>query len=363
MSREQKHIHTVKELISKFNLDLSKKIVMTECASKGYAFTPIIAALSGAESVLAVGSDSRFGKFDNNKKNILNLAEIAGVNSSVFKFVERRYLDSFDLSKIDIITNSGQLRPISSSIIYKLKETAVISLMWETWEFRHQDIDLRACQEKNILVIGTNENFPEISMYGYNPFIVLRLMFDLGIEIHNNKIILLGGGNSGTAAFKGLENLGLNVLWFTKKGDNNSLKYSELNKIYDYQKIDVIINFEHDESDEIIGKKGFLSFKKLKTKFPFISYGHICGQIDIDELKSSGIDFLPKKILPFGYMSYQTINLGYRPVLELVTAGLKVGEIAANERLSGASIEKAIQKSIDYGIGQDFKGGFLNYRV
>ena len=55
-----------------------------------------------------------------------------------------------------------------------------------------------------------------------------------------------------------------------KKGDNNSLKYSELNKIYDYQKIDVIINFEHDESDEIIGKKGFLSFKRLKRlNFPF----------------------------------------------------------------------------------------------
>ena len=99
MSREHKYIHIAKELISKFNLDLSNKIVMTECASKGYAFTPIIAALSGAESVLAIGSDSRFGKFDNNK-NILNLAEIAGVNSSVFKFVERRRLDSLIYQKL-----------------------------------------------------------------------------------------------------------------------------------------------------------------------------------------------------------------------------------------------------------------------
>ena len=60
-------------------------------------------------------------------------------------------------------------------------------------------------------------------------------------------------------------------------------------------------------------------------------------------------------------MSYETINIGFRPVLELATAGLKVGEIASNERISGASIEKAIQKTIDYGIGQDFQGGFLNY--
>ena len=54
---------------------------------------------------------------------------------------------------------------------------------------------------------------------------------------------------------------------------------------------------------------------------------------------------------------------GNAPMLKLFGGGLKVGEIVANERLSGASIEKAIQKSIDYGIGQDFKGGFLNYRV
>ena len=62
-------------------------------------------------------------------------------------------------------------------------------------------------------------------------------------------------------------------------------------------------------------------------------------------------------------MSYQTMNLGYRPVLELATAGLKVGEISSKERQLGSNIEKTIQKTVDYGIGQDFAGGFLNYNI
>ena len=46
----------------------------------------------------------------------------------------------------------------------------------------------------------------------------------------------------------------------------------------------------------------------------------------------------------------------------VLAGGLKVGEIASRARISGASIEEAIQETIDYGIGQDFQGGFLNYK-
>ena len=32
-------------------------------------------------------------------------------------------------------------------------------------------------------------------MYGYNPLIVIKLLFDLGLEGYNNNIVLLGGGS------------------------------------------------------------------------------------------------------------------------------------------------------------------------
>ena len=57
-------------------------------------------------------------------------------------------------------------------------------------------------------------------------------------------------------------------------------------------------------------------------------------------------------------MSYETVNLGYRPALELATAGLKVGEIAARSRINGESAELAIKRTIEHGIGQDLKVDF-----
>ena len=356
-------INTVRVLIEKLKLNLEDLEVLTECASKGYAYTPIIAGLAGAKSVTAVGSDSSYGLFKDNVKNILQIAKNLSIDPSIFKFIEKENLIQNDLFSFDIITNSGQLRPINSSIIKKLKKTAVIPLMWETWEFRSEDIDLINCQKEKIPIIGTNESFSEISMYGYNPLIVIKLLFDLGLEAYNNDIILLGGGKSGSAAYKGLKKLGFRISWYTKEGEDESFKYSELENIYLNENIDAIINFEHSNREKIIGKGCVLNLEKLITHLPNIKYGHICGNVNQRELEISGINFLPKKILPFGYMSYETMNLGYRPVLELAAAGLKVGEIASRARISGASIEEAIKRTVDYGIGQDFNGGFLNYNI
>ena len=356
------HVNIAKVLIEKLKLNLKNLEVLTECASKGYAYTPVIAALAGAKSVTAVGSDSSYGLFKDNVKNILQMAKNLSIDTSIFKFIEKENLIQNDLSSFDIITNSGQLRPINSSIIKKLKKTAVIPLMWETWEFRSEDIDLINCQKEKIPIIGTNESFSEISMYGYNPLIVIKLLFDLGLEAYNNDIILLGGGKSGRAAYQGLEKLGFKISWFTKKGEVESKRYSELKNIHTHKNIDAIINFEHVCAERIVGNNCELDLEKLVKNHPYVNYGHICGNVNQNELETSGINFLPKQILPFGYMSYETMNLGYRPVLELAAAGLKVGEIASRARISGASFEEAIQETIDYGIGQDFQGGFLNYK-
>ena len=56
-------------------------------------------------------------------------------------------------------------------------------------------------------------------------------------------------------------------------------------------------------------------------------------------------------------------NLGWEPVIILNAAGLKVGEIVAKARMNGLNIEDSIQASVDYGIGQDFEGGFMNFNL
>ena len=357
----EKYIQVAKELINTLNLNLNGLSILTECASNGYAFTPIIAALSGAKEVIAVGSDSRYGTFSNNKEQINAIGLTCGIKPSIIKYARKKNIHKHDLSHINIVTNSGQLRPINKHLISKLSPTAVVSLMWETWEFRNEDIDIKTCLKHKIPVIGTNENYPPISMFGYNPFIVIKLLFDLGLEVYNNTIVLLGGGKSGIAAHDGLSKLGVDVKWYTKHGENTSKPYSKLEEIYHNTNIDAIINFEHEYSVDLFGENTKINLIHLKERYPHIVYGHICGKIDQKALENSRISFLPKKILPFGFMSYETINLGNRPVLELSAMGLKVGQIAANERLNGKSLDETIKATVDFGVGQDFEDGFMNF--
>lgn len=358
----QREIDLCKITIKKLGLDLSGLIVATECASGPYAYTPVTALLAGAKKVISIGKTTSYGTFSENADHIKNICKETGIRNEI-EFLEKSDVSSTTLENVNIYTNSGMLRPITKAVIDMLPSYAIIPLMWETWEFREADLDIKACQDKEIAVIGTNESFPAINMFGYNAFIVLKLLFDLGIEGHNNKIVLIGGGKSGQGAFEGLKKTSIDVLWYTLSGENGSSKYSDLKNILKEDHIDAIINFEHEHDVNMLNGDYGLDFTVLKKKFPSLSYGHICGNIIPDDLTKSGLNYLPKKILPFGYMSYATENIGIRPVIELSAMGLKVGEIAANKRIANASIEETIKATVDGGIGMDFPGGFLNYKV
>ncbi|HEY1037798.1 MAG TPA: hypothetical protein VGF30_00255 [Bacteroidia bacterium] len=358
---KSRELDICKATIRKLELDLSDLTVCTECASGPYAYTPVMALMAGAKKVLSVGRSTSYGTFEENSEKIKALCTAAGLDAGKISFIEKSQLHSDHLQEVNILTNSGMLRPVKEEVIRSLPSFAVIPLMWETWEFRSSDLDLPACQKNGIPVIGTNESFPAINMFGYNAFIVMKLLFDLGIEGHNNKVVLLGGGKSGYGAFAGLKNTSIDVLWYTHDGEKGSKTYAELSGLLDQDHVDAIINFEHEHPINVFDGSFGLSFSALAKRFPSIAYGHICGNVDPAALKQSGIHHLPEKILPFGYMSYATENIGPRPVFELCAMGLKVGELAARKRLQNTGIEETIRYTVDAGIGMDFPGGFLNY--
>ena len=362
MNFKDRNIQLCKQLVDKLQIDLRGLKVGLECASGAYSYMPVMALISGAE-VLSIGQDSSYGKFENNISKIDNI-----INSNIYNkkisYVHRTNLKNNPLLKeLNILTNSGMIRPINSEIINQLPPYCVIPLMWETWEFRNQDIDISSCIKKSIPVIGTNEDFESVKMFGYNSFIVLKLLFDLNIEGYNNRILLLGGGKSGSAAYFGLSKMGITIDWLSADKSKHSLDYDEIKYLLKNNFYDAVINFEHINKNKIIGKNGFISFYDFLSNNKSIVYGHICGNIDVNELESCGIKYLPNKISPFGYMSYETTNLGSRPVIELSALGLKVGQIAANERLNGKSVFDTIKTTVDFGVGQDFEGGFLNFKI
>ena len=204
--------HKIQNIINDLDIDLNDLTILTELASGSYVYNVKLSLMAGAK-VICIGKDSSFGSFaKNNKelKKILSKKELENV-----KIFKNRCPENL-LSTVDIVCNSGFLRPINEQIIKKLKKTCVIALMWETWEYRKSDLDLKCCQENKIPVIGTNENFKKIKMFGYNIFIFLKLLFELDLEIYKNKLAIIGSGPSCDPIIKGLKKLNCPFYWISK---------------------------------------------------------------------------------------------------------------------------------------------------
>ena len=345
----------IPQLTREYSLDLSGLVLYTEAASGAYLYTPIIGALTGADKVYAITATSRYADRNTVATNTSAVARHFGVADRIQVVFEKRE-EHFAIS--DIITNSGFVRPIDSTVVSWLKPTAVIPLMWETWEFREEDLDLSACKKRGILVLGTNESRPPCDMKPYNGFIALKLIFELGFEGYKTKVLLLGNYPSpGGAIYQQLTSLGCCVTWFSshKKGQK---PYSELKhyfKCFGHQ-YDIIMLAEHEDPVCLLGPEGILPFNEIINRNPNISIGIIAGNVDVEGLKQSGLHYYPDHIQPFGYMSYQPYSLGPRPVLDLYAAGLKVGQVMARARLSGVSLEDAATHALQHSPAMDFEG-------
>jgi len=349
-----REFNVVKEQIKNFNLDLSGLTVITECASGFYAYNTFVPILANAKKVIAVSKTTSYGTFEENKKNIEDLAEKLNIDISNLEVVEK--LEEHHLKEADIVTNSGLVRPITSDMMSKMKNTSVIPLMWETWEFRDEDLDLSSAIENDILVLGTKETSKEIDMRGYAGVLGLAVLVYLNLEVYKTKVVLFGNEVLGNAIVETFEKNNVEYLWFVESPCNKNQKsYKELE---DYKHIiksyDVVLFAEHSYRDEILTKEHGVTLKELSELNEEIKIGVIAGNINEQELKNSSLEYFPKKIMPVGYMSFQPYHMGAKPVIELFSAGLKIGEQMAKCRLNGMNLEDTIEFMTTKSFAMDF---------
>jgi hypothetical protein len=345
----------LQEVVDQFSLDLSGLLVYTEAAPGAYLYAPLLAAIAGAEQVIGYTKDSQFGTATEVERKLRACAELDG-RALRIKVVREK--TSTDVGAADIITNTGFVRPITWQIIEWMKPTAVVPLMWETWEFRSEDLDLQYCREKGILVLGTNEHEAPCDMAPYSGFLALKLLFDLDFEGYGTRVILLGGqATLGGAIQRYFVDVGIESTWFGA-GDGPWEPYEALQNHFETHgaRYDVIVVAEHGDDRNLIGKEGSLTLESILQVNPSISVGVISGNVDADSLRASRLRYFPEELRPFGYMSYQPYLLGPRPVLELFGAGLKVGESMARARLAGGTLQEAAAYALKTSPAMDFDG-------
>lgn len=322
--------YRVKNLIFKaingLQLDLSGLIVLTEAASRNYVVTPIIAALAKAEKVFAFTRDSVYGKAANVKEFTLKFAEFCGVDDKIDVLLEK---SPEIINQADIITNLGFVRPIDQDFISAMKDTAVVSLMCEMWEFRKGDVDLEACYKKGVPVMGTNEEHPALKVFNFCGNLCLKLLFELQIEVYNSKIIIVSGDKFGKVIKKTLHANGANPYLVSELRTEPNRQF--------LADADAVIIADYTNQDTIIGSNGHISPKDLFKFSPSVSVIQFAGKVNIKELQILGIPYFPKqRVGPFK-MGITLADLGPKPVIDLHCAGLKVGETMYKAKLMDLS--------------------------
>jgi hypothetical protein len=347
----------IKSRIGLFNLDLSDLTVYTELGSRNYAFTCVAAAMANAKKVYAISQTSRYGTFEDNLDNLEHIIHTLNNPQIRDKIEIVSEKNAEDLQAADIVTNSGFVRPIDEATVSMLKTTAVISLMYETWEFREADIELESCRSKGILVLGTVEECPPMDIMRYSGFLASKLLFECGMGVHKDKILILGSGRLGNnlAHFMGVN--GIDFSWISLDAHVRAENRQYLSEIEEVKrnlpKFDAIIVGEHYHSIELIGENGIIKTDILSEKNSLVQIIHICGNINVGDIKKYGLYVYPKHVMPFGYMSTSVDCIGPKATIELNIAGLKVGEIMARNRLK-YDLVKAYKESIKHSLVNDF---------
>lgn len=292
----------------KFDVNLEGKKVLTEAASGNYVCTSLLSALAGAD-VFAIVKDSKFGSILHVRNEVILTAKKLMIENHI-SIVES--LDQIDLGDLDVITNTGFVRPINKTLIDCLKPSCVISLMWEPWEYRPLELDLNYAVSKGIKVYGTNESDPRLHTMTYIGLIVLKFLLLEKRTPNNSNIILIGSQKFISIIHSVLKNKNFEV------SNYETRNFSQI----DISKYDIIVVSEIVSDKLIIGNSpdALIATTTIRKDQLVI---HISGNVDFKDLPCK---HYPEKPAPINHMSYTTDFVDPRAVFDLHAAGLKVAE-------------------------------------
>jgi hypothetical protein len=305
--RSARLIELMRAAIDRCGLDLSGLTVLTEAATGAYCVTPIIAALAKAKRVHAVTRASRYGTVAEVEQATMDLARLAGVHDriAVMETVPP------DVSDIDIVTNSGHLRPIHGQLIDRLPQRAVIGLMFEAWEFRESDIDLAACRRRNIPIVGINERHPAVDVFSYLGSLCVNMLHLAGAAVYGNRLALLCDNDFGPFIERSLKGEGASVSLFANASDLTQGPWDA-----------IIVSLKPGPQPRINAADA----KHLARIAPTAIVAQLWGDIDRTALSNERLALWPPEPPHAGHMGVLLSAVGPEPIVRLQCGGLRAAE-------------------------------------
>ena len=320
------------DAVQRCDLDLHGSVVLTEAAIGAYVVTPILAAMAGAERVYAVTRSTRYGPVDQVVAETQEVARRAGVHERVTITIEKT---PDIVSRADIVTNSGHLRPIDHTIVEHLKPTAVVPLMYESWEYRSTDVDIGACREKGIAVAGTNERHTAVDVFSYLGIMAVKLLLDAGVAVYRSRLLLLCDNPFSPFIENGLSAAGAvvdSVTCLSAARDNHS---------YDA----IVIALSPSSVPLLDGTDAI----RIKRAWNGAVVAQFWGDICRDAFMEHDVPVWPARPPIAGHMGILPSEVGPEPVVRLQSGGLKVGEVLWRARQSGFGPDQAVDLAVQSG--------------
>lgn len=319
----QRLVTLMQSAVERCDIHLCDMIVLTEAATGAYVVTPVLAAMAGAKKVFALTRNSRYGTLEQVRAHTQQLAEVAGVSGCIEVITQK----SKDIvAQADIITNSGHVRPIDAEMIVWMKPTAVISLMYEAWEFRADDVDIKACRQRGIRVAGINERHPAVDVFSFLGMMALKLLLDAGIAVYTSNILLLCDNPFASFIERGLVRAGASV-------DTLEISAAPKDKIYD-----AILVAMQPRLEPVLSA---VDINMIADYWPGVVIAQFWGDIERSAFSSVDITVWPPDAPKSGHMGILPSAVGPEPIVRLQAGGLKAAEVLSRQSLqqSNQSIE------------------------
>jgi len=307
MSRAISHIM---DLIDNLEINLSQKVVITELATNAYFYAALIPLFSKAKKVIFLCKISDPSSYQRLVSSLYKIVLAHNLQSEIV--IRKNNLTDEDLREVNILCNAGAVRPINKEMLKNVTSSqVVISLMYDAWEIRSDDIDLKYCRDNNIPIVGTRESNSEFDIF----FNVVPLILKMTLEcsrIYNETIFIYSKDNFGKYAFQALANLAPKKLYIDD--DIDVLKSL-------VQEIDLLILCNYENEEQLIGKSGILNFI---SNNPNIKVVHLFGSVDFDFIVSNTKLTIFPPYDGFAKKMSKTFSfLGDEPVLDLYAASYK----------------------------------------
>lgn len=323
-------VHRFRQIPENLGLNLRNKAVLTEAATGAYSVTALIAAAAGAETRI-LARDSAYGNAEEAYKEVEYLAEQLGCRHLIRRF------DIKEPIRFDIITNSGHLRPLDREKLRLLKDTGIVALMYENWEFRDSDLDATYCTQKKIPIVGLNERHPDVDVFGFLGDMAAKLAFDAERPLYRSNALIFTNNDFGPWIAKSWARF-CETVWVCGKGAE---EYAGI------ENIRYLGNFPNPNLDSVEVPLDFVVYSAAPFNRRLAGQGiaggfdpfsipehhrqalwlRFCGGIETADFDSAGISYFPK-LVKDGHMGVLPSHLGYEPVIRLQAGSLKAAELA-----------------------------------